>query len=97
MQLDPLKFGFHFFQAWKLWIEDKPMELIDELVSNSCTLFSVLRYIHVGLLCVQQRLEDRPNMSTVVQMLTSRWIKKFKIFFSCLYTYTLMSLKQCNG
>ena len=71
MQPNPLKFGFHFFQAWKLWIEDKPMELIDELVSNSCTLSSVLRYIYVGLLCMQQRPEDRPNMSTIVQMLTS--------------------------
>jgi hypothetical protein len=71
MQPDLLKFGFHFFQAWKLWIEDKPMELIDELVGNSCTLSSVLRHIHVGLLCVQQRPEDRPNMSSIVQMLTS--------------------------
>jgi hypothetical protein len=71
MHLDLLKFGFHFFQAWKLWIEDKPMELIDELVGNSCSLSSALRHIHVGLLCVQQRPEDRPNMSSVVQMLTS--------------------------
>jgi hypothetical protein len=71
MQLDLLKFGFHFFQAWKLWIEGKPMELIDELVGYSCTLSSALRHIHVGLLCVQQRPEDRPNMSSVVQMLTS--------------------------
>ena len=71
MQPDLLKFGFHFFQAWKLSIEDKPMELIDELVGNSCTLSSVLRHIHVGLLCVQQRPEDRPNMSSIVQMLTS--------------------------
>jgi hypothetical protein len=52
-------------------IEDKPMELIDGLVGNSCALSSVLRHIHVGLLCVQQRPEDRPNMSSVVQMLTS--------------------------
>jgi hypothetical protein len=47
------------------------MELIDELVGNSCTLSSALRHVHVGLLCVQQRPEDRPNMSYVVQMLTS--------------------------
>ncbi|XP_059441319.1 G-type lectin S-receptor-like serine/threonine-protein kinase At4g27290 [Corylus avellana] len=57
--------------AWKLWIEDKPMELIDEFVDNLCALSSVLRHIHVGLLCVQQRPEDRPNMSSVVQMLSS--------------------------
>ena len=47
------------------------MELIDELVGNSCPLSSVFRYIHVGLLCVQQRPEDRPNMSSIVQMLTN--------------------------
>jgi hypothetical protein len=47
------------------------MELIDELVDNSCTLSSVLQHIHVGLLYVQRRSEDRPNMLFVVQMLTS--------------------------
>jgi hypothetical protein len=48
-----------------------PMELIDELVDNLCTLSSVLQHIHVGLLFVQQKPEDRPNMSIVVQMLSS--------------------------
>ena len=50
------------------------MELIDEfLISHdSCTLFEVLRWIHAGLLCVQQRPEDRPNISSVVLMLSSR-------------------------
>jgi len=72
MQSNEQKFGFHFFQAWKLWIEDKPMELIeDNLVADLCTLSNVLRHIHVGLLCVQQRPEDRPNMSSVVQMFSS--------------------------
>ena len=31
----------------------------------------VLRCIYVGLLCVQQRPEDRPNMSSVILMLGS--------------------------
>ena len=47
------------------------MELIDEFLCDSCALFEVLRCIHVGLLCVQQRPEDRPNMSSVVLMLSS--------------------------
>jgi hypothetical protein len=64
-------FVLNFFQAWNLWTEDRPMELTDELVDNFCTLSSVLRHIHVGLLCVQQRPEDRPNMSSIVQMLSS--------------------------
>nr|XP_023904132.1 G-type lectin S-receptor-like serine/threonine-protein kinase At4g27290 [Quercus suber] len=59
--------------AWRLWIEDKPAKLIDEFLisDNSCTLSELLRFIHVGLLCVQQRPEDRPNMSSVVLMLSS--------------------------
>ena len=44
--------------------------MIDDLV-GAFTLSEVLRCIHVGLLCVQQRQEDRPNMSVVVLMLSS--------------------------
>ena len=48
------------------------MELIDESINDMCTLSNqVLRCIHVGLLCVQQRPEDRPDMSFVVLMLSS--------------------------
>ncbi|KAM4087345.1 hypothetical protein ACJW30_10G171200 [Castanea mollissima] len=58
--------------AWRLWTEDRAMELIDESMSDMCTLSNqVLRCIHVGLLCVQQRPEDRPDMSFVVLMLSS--------------------------
>jgi hypothetical protein len=45
--------------------------LIDELIGDLCNLSNVFRHIHVGLLCVQQRPEDRPNMSSVVQMFSS--------------------------
>ena len=44
---------------------------MDELVGDLCNISDALRHIHVGLLCVQQRPEDRPNMSSVVQMLSS--------------------------
>ncbi|KAM3714655.1 hypothetical protein ACJW31_01G350200 [Castanea mollissima] len=59
--------------AWTQWIEDKPMDLIDEflILGNSCILSEVLRCIHVGLLCVQQKPEDRPNISSVVLMLSN--------------------------
>ena len=63
---------FDLFKAWRLWIEDKATELIDKSLGNKCTLSDqVLRCIHVGLLCVQQRPEDRPDMSSVVLMLSS--------------------------
>ncbi|XP_055834143.1 G-type lectin S-receptor-like serine/threonine-protein kinase At4g27290 [Solanum dulcamara] len=55
--------------AWKLYKEDRSLELIDEELTDSCHISQALRSIEVGLLCVQQCPEDRPNMSFVVQML----------------------------
>ncbi|KHN19795.1 G-type lectin S-receptor-like serine/threonine-protein kinase SD1-1 [Glycine soja] len=55
--------------AWRLWTEDRPLELIDINLSERCIPFEVLRCIHVGLLCVQQKPQDRPDMSSVIPML----------------------------
>ncbi|MED6123014.1 hypothetical protein PIB30_045356 [Stylosanthes scabra] len=56
--------------AWRLWNEERPLELLDELLKEgSCTHSEVIRCIQVGLLCVQQRPEDRPDMLSVVLML----------------------------
>ncbi|XP_028194689.1 G-type lectin S-receptor-like serine/threonine-protein kinase SD1-1 isoform X4 [Glycine soja] len=55
--------------AWRLWIEKRPLELMDDSADNLVAPSEILRYIHIGLLCVQQRPEDRPNMSSVVLML----------------------------
>ncbi|KAJ0101677.1 hypothetical protein Patl1_04490 [Pistacia atlantica] len=57
------------YKAWRLWIEGRPVELTEKSLDDSCALSDLLRCIHVGLLCVQQAPEDRPNMSTVVLML----------------------------
>lgn len=45
--------------------------LVNVLVRDSCHLSEVLRFIQVGLLCVQQSPEDRPSMALVVLMLSS--------------------------
>ena len=52
-----------------MWIEEKPLELIDEVLDYPITPLEILRCIHVGLLCVQQTPQNRPNMSSVVLML----------------------------
>ncbi|XP_031118381.1 G-type lectin S-receptor-like serine/threonine-protein kinase At4g27290 [Ipomoea triloba] len=57
--------------AWKLYKEGEPLTLVDERISDSVDVAQVLRSIHIGLLCVQQSPEDRPNMSFVVQMLVN--------------------------
>ncbi|XP_027913660.1 G-type lectin S-receptor-like serine/threonine-protein kinase At4g27290 isoform X2 [Vigna unguiculata] len=56
--------------AWRLWNEERPLELMDEILDDGADLsLEILRCIHVGLLCVQQNPENRPNMSSVVLML----------------------------
>ncbi|KAM3287024.1 hypothetical protein P3S67_020454 [Capsicum chacoense] len=57
--------------AWRMWIEGRPLELADDSSSfeDSSSMLEISRCIHVSLLCVQQRPEDRPNISAVVLML----------------------------
>ncbi|KAK7257255.1 hypothetical protein RIF29_31100 [Crotalaria pallida] len=55
--------------AWRLWTEERALELLDEVLGELCTPSEVIRCIQVGLLCVQQRPKDRPDMSSVVLML----------------------------
>ncbi|MCI10361.1 G-type lectin S-receptor-like serine/threonine-protein kinase [Trifolium medium] len=55
--------------AWRLWSEERALELLDESLGQQCTPSEVIRCVQVGLLCVQQRPEDRPDISSVVLML----------------------------
>lgn len=47
---------------------------MDSAVGESYSPSEVMRCIQVGLLCVQEPAEDRPNMSTVVLMLSSDFV-----------------------
>ncbi|RDY00484.1 G-type lectin S-receptor-like serine/threonine-protein kinase SD1-1, partial [Mucuna pruriens] len=66
---DPEHFLNLLGHAWRLWTEGRPKDLMDEFLGERCTSSEVIRCIHVGLLFVQQRTEDRPDMSAVVLML----------------------------
>ncbi|XP_068667833.1 cysteine-rich receptor-like protein kinase 34 [Aristolochia californica] len=57
--------------AWKLWKEGAGLELVDPSLGNSYSSVEVLKYIHIGLLCVQDNPRDRPTMASVVIMLES--------------------------
>ncbi|KAL7213373.1 hypothetical protein ACSBR2_015986 [Camellia fascicularis] len=57
--------------VWQLWNEGKGLEMINPLLMESCDLDEFLRYMHIGLLCVQEDAYDRPTMSSVVVMLKS--------------------------
>ncbi|XP_057538243.1 uncharacterized protein LOC130815779 [Amaranthus tricolor] len=55
--------------AWKLWNEDNIVSLIDPTIFDPNFKEEILRSIHVGLLCVQEYPEDRPCISTMINML----------------------------
>ncbi|XP_077219501.1 cysteine-rich receptor-like protein kinase 7 [Tasmannia lanceolata] len=57
--------------AWKLWCEDKVLDLVDPIIAESCPPSEASKCIHIGLLCVQQDAADRPPMSSVLVMLVS--------------------------
>ncbi|XVF34130.1 hypothetical protein REPUB_Repub18cG0031600 [Reevesia pubescens] len=58
--------------AWRLWTEDRPLDLADVFLVETGNLSEVLRCIHISLLCLQQHPEERPSMSSVVLMLGSQ-------------------------
>ncbi|CAH1440320.1 unnamed protein product [Lactuca virosa] len=69
---DVFSFGVIVLEiAWRLYKEDKSIELMSASLRNSCVVFEVLRSIHIGLLCVQHHTEDRSTMLSVVLMLIS--------------------------
>lgn len=61
---------------WRNWNEGQGLEIVDTAVivdssSPTCRPREILRCLQIGLLCVQERVEDRPMMSSVVLMLGS--------------------------
>ncbi|KAK8647742.1 hypothetical protein V6N13_121469 [Hibiscus sabdariffa] len=57
------------YKAWLLWNDGKALELMDGCLEDSCVEAQVVRCVHVGLLCAQKHVGDRPTMSYVVRML----------------------------
>ncbi|KAG8382491.1 hypothetical protein BUALT_Bualt05G0082800 [Buddleja alternifolia] len=58
--------------AWRNWREGTTTNMIDPVLrASSGSLKDMLRCIHIGLLCVQENVGDRPTMASVVLMLNS--------------------------
>ncbi|KAM3761909.1 hypothetical protein ACB098_01G303600 [Castanea mollissima] len=57
--------------AWDLWKDGRCVELMDPTLTDSCPLNELMLCIQVGLLCVQEKAEDRPTMSDIVLMLSN--------------------------
>ncbi|XP_058090932.1 G-type lectin S-receptor-like serine/threonine-protein kinase At4g03230 [Magnolia sinica] len=57
--------------AWGLWKENNGLALMDPSLRETCNTSEVLKCIHVGLLCVQENVTDRPTMASVVATFVS--------------------------
>ncbi|KAI3823892.1 hypothetical protein L1987_05337 [Smallanthus sonchifolius] len=58
--------------AWKSWRDGTASSLIDPVLKEGSNgLRDMIRCIHIGLLCVQEDLNERPTMASVVLMLSS--------------------------
>ncbi|KAL8128245.1 G-type lectin S-receptor-like serine/threonine-protein kinase At4g27290 isoform X2 [Apium graveolens] len=56
--------------VWKMYAEGNLLEVVDSVILESSNQHEVFRVIQIGLLCVQEYPEDRPNMSSTIMMLT---------------------------
>ncbi|XP_027179213.1 cysteine-rich receptor-like protein kinase 10 [Coffea eugenioides] len=57
--------------AWRQWRDGTPLALMDPTMGDSYARNEVIKSIHVALLCVQDEIEQRPTMASVVLMLNS--------------------------
>ncbi|CAF2051056.1 BnaA09g46530D [Brassica napus] len=57
--------------AWKLWNDGKANSLADPTIFNECFEKEFTKCVQIGLLCVQEVASDRPNVSTMIWMLTT--------------------------
>ncbi|VVA41435.1 PREDICTED: cysteine-rich [Prunus dulcis] len=56
--------------AWKNWREGAASNLIDPTLRTG-SRSEIMRCIHIGLLCVQENVADKPTMASVIVMLNS--------------------------
>ncbi|XP_020421411.1 cysteine-rich receptor-like protein kinase 29 [Prunus persica] len=56
--------------AWRSWREGTASNLIDPTLKTG-SRNEIMRCIHIGLLCVQENVADRPTMASVILMMNS--------------------------
>ncbi|KAM3701601.1 hypothetical protein ACJW31_05G186500 [Castanea mollissima] len=56
--------------AWKQWRDGTTSNLVDSTLRTDSTT-EIMKCIHIGLLCVQENVDRRPTMASIVLMLNS--------------------------
>ncbi|TKY51070.1 Cysteine-rich receptor protein kinase 10 [Spatholobus suberectus] len=57
--------------AWEQWRDQTPLNILDQNIKESCNHSEVIKCIQIGLLCVQEKPDDRPTMTQVISYLSS--------------------------
>jgi hypothetical protein len=63
-----------FMKAWRNWKEGTISNLISPMLLKGGPKAEMMRCIHVSLLCVQQNVGDRPDMTSVILMLNNDFV-----------------------
>jgi len=71
-KMEELTENVECLQAWKSWRNRTISDLIDPVLRfDSSPTSEIMRCIHIGLLCIQDNVADRPTMASIVFMLNS--------------------------
>ncbi|XP_072064251.1 cysteine-rich receptor-like protein kinase 19 [Arachis hypogaea] len=57
--------------VWRQWQDGTPFNTLDPNLKESYHVVEVMKCIQIGLLCVQENINDRPSMVTVVSYLNN--------------------------
>lgn len=57
--------------AWELWRDDRSLEMMERTIGYPSSTSVLLRFINIGLLCVQESPTDQPSMLSVVSMISN--------------------------
>ncbi|KAK9155888.1 hypothetical protein Sjap_003368 [Stephania japonica] len=57
--------------AWEHWREGTASQFLDPCLSTGSSDEVIMKCLHIGLLCIQMNVEDRPTMASVMLMLDS--------------------------
>ncbi|OAY42668.1 putative serine/threonine-protein kinase isoform X2 [Manihot esculenta] len=68
-----LELGEHYLvqKAWQAYKDNKLIKVVDNTLNLNFPEEEALRFLMIGLLCVQETAKLRPRMSTVAKMLTN--------------------------
>uniref|UniRef100_K3ZIU5 Protein kinase domain-containing protein n=1 Tax=Setaria italica TaxID=4555 RepID=K3ZIU5_SETIT len=83
----PSEDRFLLERTWGLYEEGRLEEIIDTSMGDDVDVEEACRFLKIGLLCTQEAMARRPNMTNVVQMLTGeKRIPVDKIFRPAMIT-----------